>query len=124
MIGIDAGEKEQLAKDCGAEVFFDVTKYSRDAEGNKKLAEDVKKATGGLGAAGVVVCTASNAAYAQGLSFLKFGGTLVCVGVPEHEPQPIGGADPASILVQQLRIVGSAVGNRKDAIETLEMASR
>ncbi len=124
MIGIDAGEKEQLAKECGAEFFFDVTKYSRDAEGNKKLAEDVKAATGGAGAAGVVVCTASNAAYAQALSFLKFGGTLVCVGVPEGEPQVIGGADPATMLVQQLNIRGSAVGNRKDAIETLQMASR
>ena len=124
MIGIDAGEKEQLAKDCGAEVFFDVSKYSRDADGSKQLAEDVKKATGGLGAAAVVVCTASNAAYAQALSFLKFRGTVVCVGVPEGDPQPIGGADPATMLVRELRIVGSAVGNRKDAIETLEMAAR
>ena len=124
MIGIDAGEKEQLAKECGAEFFFDVTKYSRDAEGNKKLAEDVKAATGGAGAAGVVVCTASNAAYAQALSFLKFGGTLVCVGVPEGDPQVIGGADPATLLVSQLNIRGSAVGNRKDAIETLQMAAR
>ena len=125
MIGIDDGSKEKLAKECGAEVFFDVSKYSRDAEGSKKLAEDVKKATSnGSGAAGVVVCTASNAAYGQGLSFLKFGGTLVCVGVPEGEPQVIGGADPATMLVQQLNIRGSAVGNRKDAIETLQMAAR
>lgn len=124
MIGIDAGEKEELAKTCGAEFFFDVSKFSRDAEGNKKLAEEVKKATGGAGAQGVVVCTASNGAYAQGLSFLKFGGTLVCVGVPEGDPVPIGGADPATMLVQQLNIRGSAVGNRKDAIETLQMAAR
>lgn len=124
MLGIDAGEKEKLAKECGAEVFFDVTKYSRDAEGNKKLAEDVKNATGGLGASAVVVCTASNAAYAQALSFLKFNGALVCVGVPEGDPQVIGGADPATMLVSQFKILGSAVGNRKDAIETLEMAAR
>lgn len=39
-----------------------------------------------MGAAGVVMCTASNAAYGQALSFLKFGGTLVCVGVPEGDP--------------------------------------
>ncbi len=70
------------------------------------------------------MCTASNAAYAQALGFLKFGGTLVCVGIPEGEPVPIGGADPASMLVQELRIVGSAVGNRKDAIETMKMAAR
>merc|ERR1711939_634448 len=124
MIGIDMGEKERLAKDCGAEVFIDLGKYSRDEDGTKKLAEDVKAATGGVGAAAVVVCTASNAAYAPGLSFLKFRGTLVCVGVPEGKAVPIATADPATMLVSELRIVGSAVGNRKDAIDTLDMAAR
>jgi threonine dehydrogenase-like Zn-dependent dehydrogenase len=82
MIGIDHGSKEKLSKDCGAEAFFDVTKYSGE-DGDKKLAEDVKAATtGGLGAASVVVCTASNKAYGQALSFLKFRGSVVCVGVP------------------------------------------
>jgi len=125
MIGIDSGEKEDFVRSLGAEAFFDITKYSRDAEGTAKLTEDVKKAsTDGLGAAGVVVCTASNAAYGQALGFLRFGGTLVCVGVPEGEPVPIAGADPGSLLVQEKRIVGSAVGNRKDAIETMNMAAR
>lgn len=78
----------------------------------------------GMGAAGVVMCTASNAAYGQALGFLRFGGTLVCVGVPEGDPVPIAGADPASLLVQEKRIVGSAVGNRKDAIETMNLAAR
>lgn len=77
-----------------------------------------------MGAAGVVMCTASNAAYGQALSFLRFGGTLVCVGVPEGDPVPIAGADPASLLIQEKRIVGSAVGNRKDAIETMNLAAR
>ena len=88
MIGIDMGEKEKLSKDCGAEVFIDLTKFSRDKEGSAKLAEEVKKATGGLGAAAVVVCTASNAAYGQGLDFLKFNGTMVAVGVssPRYSP--------------------------------------
>lgn len=36
-----------------------------------------------------MVCTASNRAYAQALDFLRFGGTLVCVGMPEGESQPI-----------------------------------
>ena len=124
MIGIDSGEKEKLAKDCGAEAFIDLTKYGRDKEGTDKLIADVRAVTGGTGAAAVVVCTASNAAYAQALKFLKFRGTLVCVGVPEGEPVPIAAADPATMLVQELSIRGSAVGNRKDAIDTLEMASR
>lgn len=70
------------------------------------------------------MCTANNNAYAQGLKYLRFGGTLVCVGVPEGDPVPIGGADPATMLIQELRIVGSAVGNRKDAIETMNLAAR
>lgn len=123
--GIDSGEKEDFVRSLGAEAFFDIKKYSQDKEGNKKLAEDVKKAsTDGMGAAAVVVCTASNAAYGQSLDFLRFGGTLVCVGVPEGDPVPIAGADPGSMLVQEKRIVGSAVGNRKDAIETMNMAAR
>lgn len=70
------------------------------------------------------MCTAANAAYGQGLGFLRFGGTLVCVGVPEGTPVPIAGADPGTLIVQEKRIVGSAVGNRKDAIETMNMAAR
>ncbi|KAK1090707.1 hypothetical protein LTR48_007772 [Friedmanniomyces endolithicus] len=57
VIGIDAGSKEDLVKECGAEVFIDHTK------GNAE--EEVKKATGGLGAQAVLVLTASNAAYAR-----------------------------------------------------------
>jgi propanol-preferring alcohol dehydrogenase len=75
IIGIDHGSKEELVKSCGAEVFLDITKYN-----DKTIAEEVKKATGGLGASAVIVCTASNKAYAQALDFLRFGGTLVCVG--------------------------------------------
>lgn len=124
MIGIDLGEKEKLAKECGAEVFYNLANYSRDDDGTNKLVEDVKAATGGAGAAATVVCTGSNAAYAQCLSFLKFGGTLVCVGIPEGDPVPIQTANPAALLARELRIVGSAVGNRKDAIDTLELAAR
>ena len=124
MIGIDAGPKEKLARECGAEIFIDLTKFSRDAEGSKGITQAVKDATGGVGAQAVVVCTASNAAYAQALDFLKFNGTLVCVGVPEGDPVAIANADPAKMLVSQLNIRGSAVGNRKEAIETLEMAAR
>ena len=123
MIGIDAGEKEQLAKDCGAEVFLDIAKFPKD-DGGEAIAKEVKAATGGQGAAAVVVCTASNAAYAQGLSFLKFNGTLVCVGIPEGDMVPIADAYPGKMVLQQLKIVGSAVGNRQDAIETLDFAAR
>lgn len=82
VIGIDAPAKKQLVMDCGAEHFVDLT-----AHDDQSIAEEVIRLTGGLGANGVIVCTASNKAYAQGLDFLRFNGTLVCVGMP-------GGFDP------------------------------
>jgi threonine dehydrogenase-like Zn-dependent dehydrogenase len=88
VIGIDHGSKEKLVKDCGAEVFLDITKHD-----DKSLAEAVKKATGGLGASAVIVCTAANGAYAQALSLLRFGGTLVCVGMPEGDSKPVCNLD-------------------------------
>ncbi len=42
IIGIDHGSKENLVKECGAEVFIDITKHD-----DKTIAEEVKKATGG-----------------------------------------------------------------------------
>jgi propanol-preferring alcohol dehydrogenase len=49
---------------------------------------------------------------------------LVCVGIPEGKPQPIAGAMAGQMLQKELRIVGSAVGSRKEAIEVLELARR
>jgi propanol-preferring alcohol dehydrogenase len=46
----------------------------------------------------VIVCTASNKAYAQALDFLRFGGTLVCVGMPEGDSVPIAKAFPAALV--------------------------
>lgn len=122
IIGLDIGSKENFVKGCGAEVFIDITKCSTGDQG-KSASEMVMDATGGAGASAVIICSASNAAYAQGLGFLKFNGTLVCVGVPGN-PQPIENACPHIMVSKQLRIVGSTVGNRKDAIETLDMAKR
>lgn len=58
------------------------------------------------------------------MSVLKFGGTCVCVGLPEGELTAIGGAFPQIIVALEQKIVGSAVGNRREAIETLELAAR
>ena len=45
--GIDSGEKEEFVKSLGAEAFFDLNKYSRDADGNKQLQSDVIAASSG-----------------------------------------------------------------------------
>ncbi|KAK0721781.1 alcohol dehydrogenase [Lasiosphaeria miniovina] len=125
VIGIDTGDKEALVRSLGAEAFIDLTKYSRDKEGSDKLVADVRAATPRVtGAASVIVCTGSNTAYGQSMSFLGFDGSVVCVGLPEGDSVPITGAIPGAMVAQELRIVGSAVGNRKEAIETLDMAAR
>jgi propanol-preferring alcohol dehydrogenase len=119
VLAIDHGSKESFVRECGAEAFVDLTKFD-----DKSIGEEVKRLTGGLGASGVIVCTAANRAYAQAISFLRFGGTVVCVGMPEGDLQPIGGAYPSLMVVGQYKIVGSAVGNQREALEVLDMAAR
>ena len=116
VIGIDAGSKKDFALECGAEVFIDFEK--------QKAEDEVKKVTGGLGAQAVLVLTAANGAYADAMGLLRFAGTLVCVGIPEGELKPIATAYPTMMVVKELTIRGVAVGNRKDAIETLDFAAR
>ncbi|GAP84370.2 putative alcohol dehydrogenase II [Rosellinia necatrix] len=119
VIGLDLPSKREAILASGAEHFVDVTAFDDDA-----IAEEVKRLTGGHGAASVIVCTANNRAYGQALGMLRFNGSLVCVGMPEGEPVPIAGSFPAALVQRQLRIVSSAVGNRREAVETLDMAVR
>lgn len=58
------------------------------------------------------------------MGLLKFGGTCVCVGLPEGELKPIATAYPQFLVAKAQTIKGVAVGDRKDAIETLEFAER
>ncbi|KAK0113960.1 hypothetical protein ONS95_014205 [Cadophora gregata] len=71
-----------------------------------------------------MVVSAANKSYAQALRFLRPRGTLVCIGMQEGEQVPIGTEFPARITNQQFRIVGSAIGNRREAIEALDFAAR
>ena len=123
VIGIDHGSKEKLVKASGAEHFVDITQFPQDDNG-AALQKHVQSFTDGLGAHAAVVCTAANAAYAQALPLLRFNGTLVCVGIPEHAPQAIATAFPSSFINKHYTITGSAVGNRTEAIETLKFAAR
>lgn len=58
------------------------------------------------------------------MDMLKFGGTTVCVGLPEGELKPIAKAYPQFLVAKAQTIRGVAVGDRKEAIETLEFAER
>ncbi|OJJ65611.1 hypothetical protein ASPBRDRAFT_35810 [Aspergillus brasiliensis CBS 101740] len=123
IIGVDHGSKEALVKENGAEAFVNITRFPRDDDG-AAIAEHVKSLTGGHGAHAVIVCTASNGAYAQAVSMLRFNGSLVCVGIPEGDLVPIATASPARMVFKQLSIQGSAVGNRRDALEVLDLVAR
>ena len=123
VIGIDHGSKSELVLSCGAEHFVDITKFPKDDKG-EAIGKHVHELTGGFGAHAVLVCTAANGAYAQAMDFLRFNGTLVAVGIPEHDPQAIAKAYPQTMIAKQLTITGSAVGNALDARETMEFAAR
>lgn len=117
---IDAADKEDFCRACGADIFFNASEMSDETTASSRIL----KATSEMGATAVVVCAASNAVYAQALSFLCPGGTLVCVGVPKGDLLPIGGSYPGKLVNKQLKIIGSTVGNREDAREIVEMAAR
>ncbi len=103
--------------ESGAEHFIPV-------DGTDSLAEAVKAITGGHGAHAVIVCTSHQGAYDESINLLRFGGRLVCVGMPEGDVKPIASASPGLLVAKSIEIVGSAVGSRKQAIEAVEFAAR
>jgi len=58
------------------------------------------------------------------MTLLRFGGTLVCVGLPEGDLKPIATAYPSVMVAKAQKIVAVAVGDRKEAMETLDLAAR
>lgn len=117
IIGVDSPGKEDLVRSSGAEHFLPHT-LGKDLPGR------IKDLTDGLGASAVIVLTAANSAYAQAVELLREGGTLVCVGIPEGAAVPIAGAMPQFLVAKALKIVGVAVGDRREAIETMDFARR
>lgn len=117
VIGIDHSSKKDIVLESGAEHFIPI-------DGTPDVTAAVKEVTGGLGAHAVVVVTANNAAYASSVDLLRFGGRVVCVGIPEGDPVPIKGALPQVLVAKGAQIIGVAVGDRREAIETLDFAAR
>lgn len=116
VIGVDADEKKDIVMKSGAEHFVGLSAGD--------TAKAVVELTGGIGVQAVLVLTAANAAYATAPPMLKYGGTVVCVGLPEGDMKPIATAFPQVLIAKEQKIIGSAVGNRREAIETLDMARR
>ncbi|KAF8851330.1 NAD(P)-binding protein [Acephala macrosclerotiorum] len=119
VVAIDADSKRDFCLDLHADTFIDFMKHDSDAS----LAAEVKKITG-KGARIALVCSSSNRAYNQAVSFLGFRGTLVCLGVPEGTSLPIEGAKVGDLIDKELTIFAIKSGNRLDAKECLEIAAR
>jgi len=116
VIAIDTGDvKRDLVMSLGAEKWIDF-KQTTD------LAKDVKEATGGLGVHAAIIASGNPEPFTQALYYLRPAGTLVAVGLPS------GGAAmqvPIGWLVTfSLHIIGTAIGNRQDVAEALEIAAR
>ncbi|GBE83983.1 GroES-like protein [Sparassis latifolia] len=115
VVAIDTGaEKRDLCLKLGAEVFIDFRE-------TKDLVKDIKAATDGLGPHAAVVTAATSQAYKQAIDYLRMGGTLVVVGLPAKASLD---ADIFFTVTKSINIVGSYVGNRQDAREALDIASR
>ncbi|KAM0753868.1 putative ADH1-alcohol dehydrogenase I [Meredithblackwellia eburnea MCA 4105] len=115
VIAVDTGaDKKALTAQYGAETFIDFKEPG-------DFIEKVKAATGGLGPHAAIMASSGGAAYGQALEYLRPHGTLVAVGLP---PDTFINANVFWTVFKALRIVGSYVGNRQDAIEALDFAAR
>ncbi|KZT25766.1 GroES-like protein [Neolentinus lepideus HHB14362 ss-1] len=115
VVAVDTGaEKKELCMKLGAEKWIDFLE-------SKDLVADIKAATDGLGPHAAVVTAATGAAYSQAVDYLRNGGTLMAVGLPGKATLD---ASIFFTVYKGISILGSYVGNRQDAYEALEIASR
>ncbi|KDQ59945.1 hypothetical protein JAAARDRAFT_154004 [Jaapia argillacea MUCL 33604] len=115
VVAIDTGEeKKKLALKLGAEKFIDFKEV-------EDIITAVKASTDGLGPHAAVVTAASGAAYNQAVFYLRDNGTLVAVGMP---PNALLNIPIIVIVAKAIHIVGSAIGDRQDAIEAMDIAAR
>ena len=106
-----ADNKIELAKELGADIGINVTKYSDPTSELRKLTDG--------GVHGMVVTAASPKAFEQALGMVRRGGTLAMNGLP-------AGSFPVSIFNMVLNGVtlrGSIVGTRLDLQEALNFAA-
>jgi alcohol dehydrogenase, propanol-preferring len=100
-------EKLDLAKELGATYAFNALKADP--------IEEIKK----LGGADVALCVAvSPKAFEQAFGSLRRGGTAVFVGLPADQNIQLS---IFAIVGNNIKIVGSTLGNRVDLAKTFEL---
>lgn len=114
VIAVDTSkEKEELCKNLGAEVFVDFK--------TENVVQKIMSVTK-IGAHAALMIAPSTHVYNQAPHYLRFKGTMVCIALPE-----VGmdfAVPPQLIVFKNIRIVGSFVGTRIDAIEALDFLGR
>lgn len=113
VIAIDVGNaKREYCLHLGAEVYFDA----------KEVDVAAIHALTGDGAAAVLVMANSGKAYQAALELVAPYGAFVCVGIPPPDQQV--SFHPLLGISKNVRIIGSAVGTRKDIWEAIEFVKR
>lgn len=113
VIAVDLGvAKREYCLELGAEAYFDAAKVQP---------ADIQTLTG-EGAAAVLVMANSSKAYEAALDFVGPYGALVCVGIPP--PDQTMRVHPIATISKNIRIIGSAVGTRKDIWDAIEFVAR
>ncbi|KAL1865790.1 hypothetical protein VTK73DRAFT_5061 [Phialemonium thermophilum] len=116
VIAVDFGAaKGEYARAQGAEHYVDLAK-----DPNAGL--QVKALTGGLGASAVIVTVGNAAAYQAAFDMLGPFGKYMCVGVPPIEQ--VVTFHPLLFIGNGFKMLGSAVGTRKDTLDALEFVKR
>jgi alcohol dehydrogenase, propanol-preferring len=108
VIAVDVfDEKLSLAKELGATYAMNASKIDP--------VEEIKK----LGGADVALCVAvSPKAFEQAFGSLRRGGTVVFVGLPGDQYVQLS---IFAIVGNNIKIIGSTLGNRVDLAETFEL---
>ncbi|KAM0752299.1 GroES-like protein [Meredithblackwellia eburnea MCA 4105] len=110
VVAIDSASKADLAKSCGADAFIDF-------QSSPDVVSDVFSITGG-GSHISLVAVGHPASYAQAVAYTRTLGRVLCVGLAPmsfHTGQIIG---------KGIKVIGSFVGTREDAVEALHIASK
>jgi len=114
-IAVDTGDaKKTLCEESGAERWIDF-------KTTKDIVAAVKAAVpDGDGPHAAIITSSDGLAYEQALEYVRPHGTVVAVGLPANTKVK---ADVFFTVFLEKRLIGSYVGNRQDALESLEIAA-
>ncbi|PQE25238.1 alcohol dehydrogenase protein [Rutstroemia sp. NJR-2017a WRK4] len=114
VIAIDARDEAlQLAEDSGADVVIDAR------QPKEKVVEEVKNATGGMGADATINVSDHTTAAATAVAVTKMHRTVIQVAQPENVCIPM-----PDLIFRDIRIHGSLIAPRAEMQKMLEIVSK